>query len=146
MVECIISEELAEEQLELLFDYYDLDIDDYSDIEIDGSRPDVALKVSKKKLIKSIRKGRLEISSDSDNGLSVVQKLVGKYKDRTELKYKPLTGRAKTEQSKFKGDDHHGRMYAMLGVMCGQGASAILSLEGPDLSTAECLGGLFLLA
>ena len=126
-------------------DYYDLDISDYDDVEVDGTKASVAIRVSKKKLIKAIRKGRLEIK-DEDGEMIVLQRLTAKYKNRTELKYKPLSGSAKIAQSKFKSDDHNGRMYAMLGSMSGEGASAIIGLKGPDLTTAECLGGLFLLA
>lgn len=140
-----ISEEVASDQLDLLLDYYDIEMEDFNEVKIDGASSKAAIQISVRKLTKAIRKGNLEITFN-DGELFVTQKLIGKKYQRSELKYKPLGGSAKMAASKYDRDDFSGRMYAILGAMCGEGAPAIISLVGPDLSVAECLGGLFLLA
>lgn len=143
MIETLISEENAQEQIEALFDYYDIDLDDYTGLQIKGTETKKALEVSKKKLIKAIKKGRLEISNGED-GFIITQTLRGNYSSLKELKYKPISGRAKVAMDKYEGDD--ARMYGLLAVLSGTEAGQIQALTGPDLSTAECLGGFFLLS
>jgi hypothetical protein len=139
----IISQENAEAQIETLFDYYDIDLEDYAGLMIKGTDSKKSLEVSRKKLVKAIKKGRLEIADD-DDGFSITQRLKGKYKSITELKYKPISGRAKVEMDKYESDN--AKMYGLLAAMSGVEAGHIQGLRGPDLSTAECLGGFFLLS
>lgn len=139
----IISQENAEAQMESLFDYYDIDLEDYEGLSIKGTNTRKALEVSKRKLIKAIKKGRLEINEDED-GFSITQTLKGKYKTLSEIRYKPISGRAKVEMDKYESEN--AKMYGLLAAMSGVEAAHIQALRGPDLSTAECLGGFFLLS
>lgn len=139
----VISEENAEDQIKELFDYYDIDLEDYAGLKIKGTDTKKALEVSRRKIIKAIKKGRLEISN-GEEGFIITQTLKGTYSSMTQLQYKPISGRAKVAMDKYEGDD--ARMYGLLAAMSGVEAGNIQALVGPDLSTAECLGGFFLLS
>lgn len=143
----LISAELAQAQLDLLFDYYDVDL--ATDLLADGEDPDDratrAGESMKKKLLTAIQKGRLEIA-EGDDGLVVSQHLRRPIPGvPNPLVYGEVTGRAKTVMSKFKKDDAHGRIYAFLGALSGEGASAIMRLKGVDMGLAEVLGAIFLM-
>jgi hypothetical protein len=140
-----ISKETAKDQLDQLLNYYDLDPDDYKEIQVDGNSAGIAIDVSIKKITKAIMKGRLEITLDDNGRPFVVQHLVGRYKSVDKLTYKPITGSAKVEMDKRKGESNS-KLYALMGSLSGEGAEIIQALEGPDLSLVESLGGLFLMA
>ena len=134
-----ISEEVAKEQFEQFCEYYDFDAEDATAEDVR-----VALDAATARIIKAIMRGRLEVK-DVDGDITVRQVLKHPMGDVSELSYGVLTGKAKIAmEKKKKQDDHHGKIYALLGSLSGLGEGAISSLRGADLSTAECVGMVFL--
>lgn len=140
----IISPQNADEQIKKMFDFYEIDFEDYEEIEVNGNKASIVFEAAKKKLIKAIRKGKIEIDYDDNGELVIAQHLKCKYKTLTEIQYKAVSGKAKVAMAKF--DNQNSQIYALLAAMAGIEVSQIHALKGPDLSIAECLGGLFLLA
>ena len=130
-----ISEKVARDQLDILLDYYDIELNKLTD-DLKSS-----VDQSVEKLIRAVRRGQLQIKNDDD--LKVTQHMK---KGDSVIEYGILSGRSKTAMANKKDTDYHGRIYAMLGSMSGMGETAILSLTGSDLSVAESLGILFLQA
>lgn len=133
----IISEESAEEQLELLKDFYDIDPDCFV------SEKKEAIEAALSKITSSIRKGKVEITHEEE-GVSVKQLLTYPAGETTSLIYSPVTGLDKMELDKQKDGANYARMYSLLGKMSKVGKDGIASLKGSDVSTAECLGAIFL--
>ena len=131
-----LSHETAEQQFNVLADYY----------EIDGEGATQAQKeradVIKAKIIKAIRLGRVEISNEG--GIKVKQHLRNPAGEVATIDYAEISGKAKIATGGKTENDHYGRIYALLGSVSGLGETAILSLKGVDLSLAECLGAYFL--
>jgi len=142
-----LSKETATEQLEILLDYYDIDDSDFIDDETGEVSPAVAS--IKRKLIKALSKGRLELEFD-DNGQFtgyVFQHLEGTYKKlESPVKYKKLGGAAKVATKEAGENNKYGKVYALMGSLCGFGSAAMIKLDGPDSLAMENLGLLFLLA
>lgn len=126
-----ISEEVAKQQLDIFYDYYELDIEE--DIASETSRD--AVKTSAKRIIKAIRSGRVEITND--DGLKIVQ-IVGEEK----LEYKELDGKCKVLTDKYEGN--YAKIYAMAGYLNELGLEGMKKLKGVNLSIAESIGMLFL--
>ncbi len=123
------SEQVARDQLEIFIDFYEISDKDLTSMER-----------TTEKMVEHIRKARVDIKMDGDE-LKVKQTL----KSGTMLNYSELRGRHKIAMKKKEELDIHGRMYALMGAICGDGERAIQELKGVDLSVVECLGGLFLL-
>ena len=128
-----ISEESAQFSLDELLDYYEIDFNDLPAAQQDQ------MGAVERKLIKWIREGRLEIKTE--DGIQCIQTL----RNAEQITYREIDGAAKTAMGTKTAEDQHGRVYAVMGALCGQGETLITKLKGPDLSLAECLGGLFLL-
>jgi hypothetical protein len=140
--ETVISEEKSREQLDLLLDYYDLDL--AKDLAVEGDKGDRAAEALERKLLQAVQRGRLEIAEDPDEGLVISQHLRRPVKGvPNPLIYKEITGRAKTAMG--KSTDNHARIYALLGSLSGEGGAAIMRLRGVDMSLAEVLGAVFLM-
>lgn len=131
--ELALSEDSAAAQLDRLIDYYEIELDDLPPASKDS------IDATMKKLVKFIRKGRLEINLE--DGIQCIQTLRD---GKTKIIYKELCGKAKIAMGSKIETDHHGRLFALLGALS-DGETAVTQLKGPDLSLAECLGGLFLL-
>jgi hypothetical protein len=144
MTELTISEESAKAQIDLLIDYYDIDMNDFEGLE-ETEKAEVVMVGILKKLERAIRRGRLEIT-DTDGEPIIRQLLRSKYgSGKTEIVYKPVTGQAKVAMGRKKENDQTGRIYALLGSLSGDGESTFLGLKGADLVLAENLGLVFLL-
>lgn len=132
----IISEEVAQEQIAGLKDYYDIEVDDFpNDVK-------AAVVASFKKIARAIRAGRLEITLTGE-AIEIKQTLAKPPEGAPEkLVYKEVSGIAKDGLN----DDHgaHKKMYYFLGVLSGDGATVIRKLTGKDLALAEALGCIFL--
>lgn len=134
----VLSEEVAEEKMNLLLDFYDFELDPLSEDQQDIAQTAI------KKLKLAIRKGRLEIAEDSSTAhVKITQKLAHPPGDITELNYKIITGAAKavikTNQTAYS------RLHALAGYLTGIGEAGIKRLIGRDMSLAEELTALFLL-
>lgn len=131
-----LSKESAEKQVELFLDYYEIDIDNVPD-----KQQKSLIKNGMGRLVKAVRKGRLEIIVD-DGSIKVTQTLA-KNPDK-KIEYPVLRGTHKTSMGDKGAEDYYGRAYALMGSLSGLGESAIEKLEGVDLSLVEVLGMLFL--
>lgn len=135
MNEYKLSEKNAREQLELVLDFYDIDIDD-----IDNKTARQALKGAIKKLVKAIRKGFLEVKPDEDDVPVIIQHL----RNNEILEYKEIEGKNKSEMKNADANDEYGKIYALVGSMTKIGLGGVKNVKGKDLSILECLGLLFL--
>lgn len=129
----VISREVAEEQLDLFLDYYDLEIDDFANEAMKEQ-----FETSCNKLIKAIMKGHLEVKEDSD--LYVTQIL----RNGESMNYAVVSGKHKIAMKGKKDTDGYGKIYTLIGSITSLGETAISKLKGVDLSIAECLGFLYL--
>jgi hypothetical protein len=141
----IISKDNAAKQLKRLFDFYEVDIDDYEGIKVKGTNVKKALGFAKKKLFKAIRKGRIEIGVDDLKRLSIIQHLTGAYKTLKTIEYKPLRLEDKNVMGNEDSENDNAQMYALLASMSRTDPDIFKALEGVDGTTAECLGSFFLL-
>lgn len=129
----LISEEVAQDQLDILTDFYDVDLEDSDD---------TSKKVAKKRLLRAIQQGRLTITSQG--GLKVTQILQNPPGEISEIPYRIITGADRARMEKIAGDNAYDRMYALAGMASGVGEKAIKSLFGADLAVAEGLSIVFL--
>lgn len=127
-----VSEENAKKQLDILIDYYE--------IEIDNEILEDSFDIIKSRLIKAIQKGSLEITNEG--GLKIKQVL----KNGDFLEYKELTGEAKLEMDKYEKNGAHAKMYGLAGFLTGKGHAVISKLPAADLKVTEALLPLFLAA
>lgn len=134
-----ISAVTAEAQLDTLFDYYDIQLDDVVNKQArDG------LESSRTKLVRMVQKGRL-IIEEKDGDLKITQHLAKPMAaDAKTIEYGEVCGDAKVAMGTKKEGDNYGQIYALLGSISGLGETAIRKLRGVDLSVAECLGAIFL--
>jgi len=142
----ILSEETAREQVQTMLDYYDIDFDvDFEDDDGSGDSKRAALRAHRH-LIKETMRGRLDFEEDESGNLLITQHLKHPLlkNDISKIVYRPVTGRAKTAMRAAGQNDLHGKIYAFLGGLTGQGKTVIEAMQGTDLRTAENLGLLFL--
>jgi len=134
-----LSLEAAEDQFELLTDYYDIDLDDEDDSDVRRANKSI-----KKKLVKAIQRGLIEIKEEEDT-LNVYQYLIKPMDGiKSPIKYKEPSGLSKIAMKESGKEDHYGKMYNLLGGLSGEGKKPFLKMRGRDLSTAESLALLFL--
>jgi len=129
-----ISSEVAQDQLDIMIDYYEIDID----IMSESIRENVAFALEKIK--QAIKKGRVEITNDKD--LKIIQKLKTPINDVTEIVYGPATAKSKL-QIKDK-DDQYKKVYKLMASVSGEQSASIFKLSLVDASILECLGLVFL--
>lgn len=125
-----LSEESAKTQLDLLFDYYGVDIDNFQEEQ----------KSTTAELIAAIRAAKVEIKEQEDDVVAIQTLRSGQT-----LEYKGLClADAKIAMKAAKSDDQYGKIYALLGSLSGVGIEGIKKLAPSDLSIAESLGLVFL--
>ncbi len=129
----LFSEEVAQDQLDILTGFYDIDLEDSAD---------TSKNVARKRLLRAIQQGRLSIASQ--DGLKVTQVLQNPPGEITEITYRIITGADRARMEKIAGDNAYDRMYALAGMASGLGEKAIKSLFGADLAVAEGLSIVFL--
>jgi len=134
----LLSEESAKEQLEILMEYYDID---KNDIEIEEG-PE-AVQTLMNGLVRAIRKGRLEITVDSDNKLVVTQHLQHPPGDITDINYNIVGQKARLAMDRVKSTKEQERMCAFMGSLSGLGSTGIGSLLAADMGTMNRLATLF---
>jgi len=134
----VLSDESAQEQLDLLLRYYDIEIADI------GLQKSGIIDSVLSRIIRSIRQGNLTIALKSGK-LSLLQTLVNPPGDVTELEYSEVTGQAKLVMDSAGAQSDHARMYALIGYLTGVGSAGIAKLSRVDLSLAEALGFIFLI-
>ena len=134
----IISEESAGEQFELFTDFYEIDLTD-----LDDGDGEVASQSVRNKFMRAVRGGRIEVR-EGENGVEVKQNLLRPIATLNEIVYGQLTGKARKALRKIKG--HHAQMYTLLSVLSGEGTEIYDKMTGKDLSAAESVALLFLIA
>ena len=133
-----ISEESARAELNKFLEYYGLDIDEVI-LESDEQSEQRNRKRTIGRIIKAIREERLQVIDEGG-----VIKLSQKLKNKSELVYGELSGRAKVAMKNCGETDYHGRMYALCGALTGIGDAGVHKIKGQDLSLLECIGNIFL--
>jgi len=129
----ILGKKAAENELEKMLDYYEIDIDEIEDKDLKR-----AIKQGYDRLIKAVRLGRLEVKLE--DGIKVIQKT----RSGTVIEYEEIDGNAKTAMAGKQEGDYYGKSYALMGSLSKLGESAIKQLKGVDLSLVEVLGMIFL--
>jgi hypothetical protein len=132
-----ISEESAQEQINIFTDAGMVEIDDITD---HATRE--GLLSSLNVLKRAIMRGFLEVSLSKNGELKVIQNLQ-RNPDKT-IEYKEMTGEAKIIMGKASDDNNYEKAYTLLGYLSGLGVDGIKKLRGIDLSIAECLSAVFL--
>jgi hypothetical protein len=148
MSEYKISEESAEEQLGIFNEWYDIDPEDFSEMAEGNQAAQNAFKVVSRKLIRAIRKGYLEIreekGKDGSPTLVVEQVLSRPIEDVERVKYREVTGLARTAVKTKEGDNDTLRNYKLLGILSGEDYKLFQKLRGADIGVTDCLGFLFM--
>jgi len=132
-----VSEESAREQLDAMYDYYEIDFDELPE------KLAPVLKATDAKLLKAVRLGRVEMALGDDGVIVVTQHLRS---GGDPLVYREIDGQAKVAMGAKDADDAYGKAYALMGALCGLGETAITKLKSHDLAVVECLGTVFLQA
>jgi hypothetical protein len=131
-----ISEESAKEQLSKLMAYYETDLDDST------PEQETAINQIMSRILAAFMQGKIELSEDTENGLSILQHI--KKKDGKEtITYRPLKGNDKVKLENA-GTDPTARMHYLMGVLSGYGMEVIGKLSAGDLRVTEALAGFFL--
>lgn len=137
----ILSQEVAEDQLMLLLDFYEI----YEE-ELGSEAEKDAVKTASNKVIIAIRKGLLTFKEDGTFTQTLESKTRKKKSNEkpTTIEYGVLTGKAKT-QNKHKKDESEDamrtrRLYSMMGSLANMGSEDMMELSATDLSVMECVG------
>lgn len=143
-----LSAENAKEQLDLFFDWYNLDLEEAAKEqgkEVDSDEAKAELYKPFYPVIRAIRQGAIEFkveSSKEGETLVAIQRLFRPIGPITELKYGEVTARA---CSLVKTGNSASEKYQFLGILCGEGKPVIDKVRGPDVQVLDMLGSLFLL-
>jgi len=129
------SIETAKENLEKMFEYYEINIDEIEDEELRKH-----IKAGYDRLVKAVRLGRLEIDV-SGKGIQIMQTLRS---GGDPIIYREIDGAAKCEMDGFPAQAYNKKAQALMGALSGLGMGAIKNLKSVDLSLAEVLGLIFL--
>jgi len=140
----VIQEETAAEIWDDILDWYDIEEKDY----IDGEKLDRAYSTARKKIIRGICKGYVEVLKEEnklgDEVMLIKQNFKNKYhKLASSVTYSEVNGRAK-KAIRSGQDGDFTMMYKFLGSLCAEGEQNIEKLRGIDNGICESLGYLFL--
>jgi len=143
MKEYIISEENAQKQLDLFFEWYDLDYKEdllgpFTDQGVQG-----ALLGQIRILIKAIRRGNVvieESSSGKGPTLTIKQVLNRPVDSVKEIIYSEVTGLAHVAMRPSKNASEQARLFDFLGILSGQKIEVFCGLTSGDLRTANAVG------
>jgi hypothetical protein len=154
-----ISRENAEAIIEKIFDYYELELDDFEDDEPKKKDTDVgieieteteeddfakATKMTYKRLVRFAMKGRIE-TNERDGEFKIIQHFRKPLKDgRQSVTWGEPTAYAKVQMKKASEKDAHGRMLYFMAALCKEfDANTLGNLRGPDMSLMECISAVF---
>lgn len=147
-----ISKENAQAQLDLLLDYYLIDVQDVDqtdDFYTKNSKKDDVEEGKRsacKRLLRYIQHGLIEVTND--NGLTVTQRLRTPVGEISQLSYRVIDGKAQREMRWADDNDYMGKIYCLMGALSSvpDGANTISKFSGPDIGAVQCLGMIFLTA
>lgn len=142
-----ISKEIAQEQLDVLLDYYLVDLEDVDQTEGFYRKKDDTEEAKRsfcKRILRYIQHGLVEISSEE--GLTVIQRLRNPVGDITQISYKTLDGKAQTQMKHASDNDYAGKILCLMGALSQipGGATTLAKCSGPDAGVIQCLGLFFL--
>jgi len=139
--------DVAKAQMELFFDWYDIDFQEMYQAA-KGSKDEATIKAVENKLIRAIRQGRVEIKGvtvGDEPSLQVFQHLDHEVLGKTEIIYEEVTGRARAAAKTVKDANDTARLYQFLGILSRDGASIFEKLRGADIGATDAIGFLFLM-
>jgi hypothetical protein len=143
-----ISESNAKEQLDLFFEWYDIDFDEMYEAAQQGQGA-ASVRAAKSKLIKAIRQGRIEIKEESDRKkeptLNLYQHLDWPILEKKSVQFKEVTGATRVALKTGGSSNETAKMYQLLGALSGEGAEFFLRLKRADIGIADVIGFLFLM-
>lgn len=142
-----LSEEVAQEQLNLLLEFYAIEVADVQDLQAYYAEDDAvqkAIRGSCDRLKRFIRMGLLEITDE--NGLTVIQRLRCPVGEMSAVSYRIIDGMAKQEMRHARENDFYGKIYYLMGALSKTPANVIAKFRAVDSSVVECLGAVFLTA
>jgi hypothetical protein len=135
-----LGQEAAESQLDSFMEFYDIPVDE-TEMDEDEYRAVVG---TYNKLIRAIRLGYLEITTEGGD-IKVVQYLKHPLPALGDsIEYGKISGAAKSAMKSRKGEDYHGKIFALMATLCNKSAGIMETLIGSDSSTMEAIGILFL--
>ena len=135
-VEYALSEEVAQEMVCEILDYYDIDVEALTAGESKAGA--AAFENALDHISRAFRSGKLETERDKNSKLLVIQTLEGGEK----LTYGEINARAKLASEKYP-DANYSRIYAFMGSLSGVGKTAIEKLSPKDLAIVEVLSSVF---
>lgn len=129
-----LTKEAAESEIQKIFDFYDIDLDELEDKEAKK-----IIKGNYNRVIKAIRMKRLEVKNEK--GLQIIHHL--RDHDETLTYYAP-DANAKTAMDEYAPTALYRRIYALMGACSKLGEGAIMKLPANELSIVEVIGSIFL--
>lgn len=140
-----ISKETADQQLELLFDYYEIELE--KRLKADNAEKAQAVADDVKDILaRAIMKGRLEITEDEESThgeIKIIQRLRRPVGNVTEIRYYEVTGKARTAMKDVDKGSPHQKLYSLLAAISRQPIAVFLNMGGVDLTCAETLFTIF---
>lgn len=130
-----LSKEVARDHMQLLLDYYDIDVE-----VIEDKKEKRAVESTIKKLIKPIQEGLLVIK-EADGSIQVIQRMK---KTDSVLTYAEISGKHKVMMDKDSDDNAYTRMYQLIASLTSVDVDVIKNLKGIDNKIVEGLALLFL--
>lgn len=132
-----ISVEAAEAQFSEWLEYLDID---FEDIEIENG-PEAA-KTLKNGLIRSIRRGRLEVGVDGD-GFHVTQHLKIPIGSTAQIVYRDKLGNARLAVDKVKATYRNAQMMQFMSTLSGLPVPEFAKLKGADATALGRISTIF---
>ena len=140
-----ITREIAEQQLEKLFEYYEIELE--KQLKADNAEKAQATADDiRDRLTRAIMKGRLEICDDEESqygGLKIVQRLRRPVGNVSQIVYGEVTGRARTAIKDVDKGSPHAKVYSLLGAISKEPVQVFMNIGGVDLTCAETLAAVF---
>lgn len=131
----ILTREIAEKQVEMFFDYYDLD-EEFVPVPVQ-----MPLQAHRLSLIKAVMRGRLSIE-ESGTGIKIIQILKNKCAGKERIEYRELDALA-TKASR-RADSADGQLLALMAALGSVPEDALDELHPNDRRVVLDLGNCFL--
>lgn len=131
----ILTREIAEKQVEMFFDYYDLDE------EFTPEQIKVPMQVHRLGLVKAVMRGRLSIE-ESGTGIKVIQILKNKCAGKERIEYRELDALA--VKASRRSDSADGQLLALMAALGSVPEDALDELHPNDRRVVLDLGNCFL--
>ena len=131
----ILTRELAEEQIDMFFEYYDLDSDFLPD------EMQTIMQVHRLGLVKAVMRGRLSVE-ESGSGIKLVQILKKEIGGRKRVEYRELDGIA--AKASRRADTAEGQLFALMAALGSVPEAEFDNMDPHDRRVVKDLGNCFL--